>query len=224
MTALSSRLENLLGVAKTFTHCSEQVAKALAHNAEFSTKRWPYDLQDGQYHRGVVSCVDMSFVANERSRNHPSVLAGTVAFGHASSLPADTERVILGEWPTGSRLRSIDYHMTIAETNASYPESGNGGSDYWAHMTNYFTQDVIAAFPDFTLWAEDPDDSSFTPILLIEEADTTATKQGRHFSVAASAFGVNRRKKSLLITMTAQGAVPVDSALFLNMEFTEQHK
>lgn len=228
MTSLATVLAPFVADGGTYNHISEHMAKALPKGHAFSTQRWPNDLGDGQLASGNIVCQDSRFIANERSRNHPLVLSGAVAAGHATSLPADGEKFVMGEWPTGARLRNIGYVMTIAEdgtdnTTGHFPEFADE-TDNWDNILDYFAVDVMAAFPPFTLWAEDPSDPTFTPFLLMPEAVSTAAKAAAVVpSIAALTWGVNRRKRPLLIVARAEGAVVANSGLFLFLEFTRQH-
>lgn len=228
MSELARKLGAKVATDGTYRHVSLHMAKSLPDGHAFSTRRWPNDNGDGQMARGYISCLDAHFIAKRASLAHPLVVAGTVAANHASSLPADGEKILMGEWPTGARLRSIEYVMTTAEDGTdndtgNFPEFTDE-TDYWDNILDSFAVDVIAAFPNFTLWAEDPYDANFTPILLMPEAVSNGTKKGRAYSVAGLAYGVNRRKSPLMIVARAEGAVVANSALFLHMEFTEQHK
>lgn len=202
MTALATRLGALVGAAATYKGISVHMAKALDYNHAMSTARHPYDLGDGQFARGQMSCTDAIFVA-------------------ASAL-ADGDKILMGEWGTGQRFRSVDFKKTVAfaapveQTAAQYFDNNKLG----------FTGNTTAAFPAFSLWAEDPDDSAFVPILLAAEAETTGVgkEEGRLYPLSALAYGVNRRKRSLLIVARAEGVVPVNSGLFIQTTMTEQHK
>lgn len=209
MTALKTRIGALVAAAGTYRAVSMHMAKALDHHHAFSSARWPYDQGDGQFSRGVLSCQDSLF---------SSKLAGDVQPG---TPVADTEKILMGEWGTGQRLHSITYKMSIAW---SAPAEQTAAQYFDNVPTALMTEGASAAFPPFTLWAEDPDDATFVPLLLATEAETTAAKAGTLLPLSAMLFGVNRRKRSLLIVAQAQGAVPDESALFLSMAFTEQHK
>lgn len=201
MTALKTRLGALVGVGLVYEALSLHMAKALDHNHAFSSARFPYDLGDGGFARGQMSCTDAIFVA--------------------SSALADGDKILIGEWGTGQRFRSVDFKRTVA---FSAPAEQTA-AEYFENNTLAFTGNATAAFPAFSLWAEDPDDSSFEPILLASEAETTgALTEGRLYPLAALMFGVNRRKRSLLISARAEGAVPVNSGLFIQTTMTEQHK
>lgn len=200
MTALKTRIGALVGAALTFQGVSSVMAKALDHNHAFSSARWPYDQGDGQFARGQMSCTDAIFVATDAL--------------------ADGDKILMGEWGTGQRIRAIDYKRTVAFA----APAEQSAAEYFANNGVGFTGNTTTAFPVFTLWAYDPDDANFEPILLASEAETTAATAGRLMPLSALAYGVNRRKRSLLIYAQAEGAVPVNSGLFLQTTMTEQHK
>lgn len=206
MTAIKSRLGPLVGAALTYKATSLHMAKALDYKHAFSSARFPYDQGDGQFDRGQASCTDAIFVA-------------------AAAL-ADGDKILMGEWGTGQRFRSISFLRTIAFVAPAEQTA----AQYFANNNIGFTGDTTTLFPNFTVWAEDPDDASFTPILLVSEAETygaTVTdyvKTATLKPLSALAYGVNRRKRSLLISARAEGVVPINSGLILQTTMTEQHK
>lgn len=210
MTSIATQIGSHVAIAGTYRAVSLHMAKALAFKHPFSTQRWPNDLGDGQFSRGVLSCQDAIYSAKKAQDEQP----GTPI--------ADGEKILMGEWGTGQRLHSLVYKRSVA-WGAGVAEQT--AAQYFANVpTDLMSEGAAAAFPPFSLWAEDPDDSNFTPLLLATEAETTAATAGLLVPLSAVLYGVNRRKRPLLIAARAEGAVPDESALFLHLAFTEQHK
>lgn len=213
MTKLASQLGALVAAAGPYVAVSLHMGKALHHNHAFSTQRFPYDQGDGQFSRGAVSCQDSIFSASKARADHPTPGTGI----------ADGEKILMGEWGTGQRLRAIDFKKTVAFAAPAEQTA----AEYFANATDgLFSGNTTAAFPAFTLWAEDPEDADFEPILLISEAETTGAGnvEGSVRPLSALVYGVNRRKRPLMIVARAEGEVPDNSGLFLHMTLTEQHK
>lgn len=201
MTALKTRIGALVGTGLEYEAVSMNMAKSLDHTHALSSARWPYDLGDGQFARGQMSCTDSIFVA-------------TTAL-------ADGDKILVGEWGTGQRFRAIDFKRTAAFAAPAEQTA----AEYFANNKLGFTGNTTAAFPAFTCWAEDPDDTTFEPILLVSEAESTGGGALDYLMpLSALMYGINRRKKSLLISVRAEGAVPVNSGLFIQTTMTEQHK
>jgi len=202
MTALKSRIGALVGAALAYKGVSIHMAKALDYNHAFSSARFPYDQGDGQFQRGYASCTDAIFVAE--------------------TALADGDKILMAEWGTGQRFRAVEWKRTVAFAAPAEQTA----AEYFANNKTAFAGNSTAAFPAFTLWAEDPDDASFEPILLAAEAETTGAGNvnGKALPLSALLYGQNRRKRSLLIVARAEGAVPVNSGLIIQTTMTEQHK
>ena len=216
MTKLALALGAIVGVGKTYVGASEHLAYALPYQADFSAQRHPRDMPDGQYTRGSVVTEDSIFSAFKHSGRHPTVKEGSAAIGAASTLPADDDKILMGELGTGQRLRSIDYFRTVAFAGASLGGEMTA-AEYFKHMkeAGLFVGNTTTAFPQFSLTIEDPEDSNFQPILLASEADT-ADSNGSLNPLAGLTF-YNNRSRPLCIVAQVRGAVPNNSALILNM-------
>ena len=209
MTYPADKLEAHVATDGVYRAVSLHMAKALPNTHAFSSQRWPNDLGDGQFSRGYLSCQDAIYASKKAQDEQP----GTPVL--------DTEKILMGEWGTGQRLHSLIYKRSVAW---SAPAEQTAAEYFDNVPTDLMSEGATAAFPPFTLWAEDPDDSTFEPLLLATEAETTAATEGMLIPLSAILYGVNRRRRPLLIVAQAQGNVPDESALFLHLAFTEQHK
>lgn len=211
--SLNSRImDGLVGAAKTYRGASLHVHKALPQNHEMGSKRWPSDLSTGNYAAGNVVCQDAFFSAKFDQDNHPT--PGTAI--------ADNEKILMGFWEPGARLRSVEFKKTVAWSTPA----DQSDADYFANVeAEYFTEAAVAAFPPFTLWAEHPTNSAFKPFLLITEAETTGAgnEEGVIRPLSALAYGANKEREPLLIVAQARGAVPDESGLFLHITTTKPH-
>lgn len=180
-----------------YRHVSEGFAKHLQAAHPFSTKTSPADQSGGMIPAGVVFCCDGIFAAKPRNAAVKARNGGT------DDYPANGEIIAMCEWPTSGRIRNIRAVTSLAAEN---PLSAN---------TAYFDANTAATFPAFTLRAADPNDPSFTPIPLLD-ADG-------QLSLAAIAFGVNRRKDPLIIECVLGGAVVANSLLAVYAEFVIPH-
>ena len=127
MTALQTRIGAIVGTGKTFLAVSSNMAKALESNHPNSTARWPNDLGDGNFTRGIISCNDSYFVAKT-----------ALAVG---------DKILMSEWGTGQRFRCLDYKRTLAFTAPAEQTA----TQYFANQSE-FTGNTTAAFPTFSLW------------------------------------------------------------------------
>lgn len=196
-----------------YHHVSEGFAKHLAYPHTFSTKLSPADQSAGMNPSGVVFCVDGIFSAKARNT------ALKLKNGNVDDYPASGQRIAMCEWPTSARIRNI---RVVASKAAMDPGEFN---------TAYFDADTAAAFPAFTLQAADPNDAGFTPIPLLDTNSTTLTDSGSdtvvssvlQLSLAAIAYGVNRRKDPLIIECVLSGNVVANSLLAVYAEFVIPH-
>lgn len=191
-----------------YRHVSEAFAKHLPPEHMFSTKRHPGDQSANMIPSGVAFVVDGVFAAKARNA---AVMAKN---GNVSDLPANGERIAMCEWPTSARIRDV---RTIVSTAALDPGSFN---------TAYFDADTAAAFPAFTLQATDPNDPTFTPIPLLDTVTVAVGTESftrQQLSLAAIAYGVNRRKDPLIIEAVLGGNVVANSLLAVFTEFVIPH-
>lgn len=205
MTSLMSKLGGLVGAsgaAVPYRHVSETMAKALAKSHPYSTRRWPHDNGDGQFERGSVFCQDAEFFIKERSLHQPAYTL------------ASADEILMTEWPTQARLRSIRYKRTVAAAADNPGVANNTQLNYLDASTN------PGAFPTFTIIAKDPADASFTPIVL---GDVSTNTEGAIYLAPNWAYGINRRKVPLLISIKIGGVVPADSGVMLWCDFVGQH-
>jgi len=217
MQISNSRFEQHVAASGTprYRHVSEGFAKHLPYQHPYSTRFNPQDQSDGMIPSGVCFVVDGVFAAKARNA------AFKAKNGGADDFPANGERIAMIEWPTSARIRDI---RIIASTAAMNPGSFN---------LNYFDADTAAAFPTFTLQAMDPNDSSFTPIPLLDTVSTTVNVESpgsgtviitrQQLSLAALAYGVNRRKDPLIIEAVLGGNVVNNSLLYVAGEFVIPH-
>lgn len=203
MTSIMSKLGGLVGTALTYRHVSEPMAKALKTGHPYSSRRFPHDNGDGQFERGNVFCFDADFFIKERSLKQP-----------AYTLAANDE-ILMAEWPSFARLRQIRFKRTVAAA------SDNPGAAPNSPVTTYLDASTVpGAFPTFTLIAKDPTDPSFTPIVL---GDASTNTEGTFYGMPNFAYGINRRKTPLLISIKLGGVVPADSGVMLWCDFVGQH-
>lgn len=196
-----------------YRHVSEGFAKHLAFPHMFSTKLSPADQSGGMIPAGVVFACDGVFSAKARNAALKAKNGGT------DDYPLSGEIIAMCEWPTQARIRNI---RVVASQAAMDPDSAN---------LSYFDADTAAAFPTFTLRAVDPNDASFVPIPLLDNFSTTYTDSAtntvavpvRQLSLAAIAFGVNRRKDPLIIEALLGGNVVANSLLAVYAEFVIPH-
>lgn len=182
-----------------YRHVSEGFAKHLEFPHPFSTKLSPADQSGGMIPAGVVFCCDGVFSAKARATAVRTKAGGTGSLVY----PASGERIAMAEWPTYARIRGVRMKRSLATQN---PLSAN---------LNYFDANTAADFPAVTLQAVDPNDASFTPIPLLD-ADG-------FLSLAAIAYGVNRRANPLIIEAVLGGNVVANSLLAVNCEFVIPH-
>lgn len=203
MQITNSRFDQHVAASGTarYRHVSEAFAKHLAAEHPFSTKRHPHDQSDGMIPSGVAFVNDGVFAAKARNA------AVREKNGAVDDFPANGEIIAMTEWPTAARIRDV---RVVASEAAMDPGSFN---------TAYFDADTAAAFPAFTLQANDPNDPTFTPIPLLDtNADGTS-----QLSLAAIAYGVNRRGAPLVIECVLGGAVVNNSLLAVFCEFVIPH-
>lgn len=203
--ALFDKHVALAATSPKFENVSEHMAKHLTKGHAFSTKRWPHDQADGMLGSGIIVANDGYFMANERALSYQEANGGVLTYNVSGDV------IAMCEWPTMGRIRSIRY---MATTAAYDPDSANNA---------YFPDDTSAAFPAFTLQAVDPNDATFTPIPLLHNrvfTDSAAnTTNVPELSLAAIAYGVNRRKDPLIIQCTLAGTVVANSGLVVWADF-----
>lgn len=199
MDILNSSFEQHVAASGTprYRHVSEGFAKHLSFPHAFSTKNSPADQSGGQSPSGVVFSVDGIFAAKARNT------AVKLKNGNVDDYPATAEIIAMCEWPTACHIRDIRVKASLAAQN---PLSAN---------LNYFDANTAATFPAFTLQANDPNDSTFVPIPL-QDAD------GK-LSLAAIAYGINRRANPLIIECVLGGPVVANSLLAVYAEFVKPH-
>lgn len=188
-----------------YHHVSEGFAKHLAFPHTFSTKLSPADQSAGMNPSGVVFCVDGIFSA--KARNNALKLKN----GNVDDYPASGQRIAMCEWPTSARIRGIRVVASKADMD---PGEFN---------TAYFDADTAAAFPAFTLQAADPNDPDFTPIPLLDSNTIATDVVVQQLSLAAIAYGVNRRKDPLIIECVLGGNVVANSLLAVYADFVIPH-
>jgi hypothetical protein len=202
------------GAAAPYRHVSEGFAKHLPYQHPFSTKKHPADQADGMMPEGVVICSDNYFFANERNA------AVRERNGGVDDFPANGEKIAMGEWPTQSRIRNIRFRATTAALNP-------GAGATTSFNPTYFPGATVAAFPAFTLQANDPTDPSFVPIPLLDNNvftdSATNTLNIPTLSLQAMIYGVNRRAKPLIIECVLGGNVVANSGLAVFAEFVKPH-
>jgi hypothetical protein len=187
-----------------FRHVSENYAKHLPYQHPFSSRRHAQDQADGMLGYGTIIASDGYFVANERAAQYAAKNGGALAY------PASGTTIAICEWPTQTRIRDV---RVFATTAAMDPDSAN---------TAYFPADTAAAFPAFTLQAVDPNDPTFTPIPLMSNQVIAVGSESANIpriSLAALAFGINRRRDPLVIEAVLGGNVVANSGLFVFCEF-----
>lgn len=192
-----------------YRHVSEGFAKHLAFEHMFSTKRSPADQSGGQNPSGAVFCVDGIFAAKPRN------VALKLKNGNVDDYPVNGERIAMCEWPTQARIRGIRVIASQVTAGAAFnPLSAN---------LDYFDANTAAAFPAFTLRAVDPNDSTFVPIPLLDANTLSAGNVIQQLSLAAIAFGINRRANPLIIEALLGGNVVNNSLLAVYAEFVKPH-
>jgi hypothetical protein len=192
-----------------YRHVSEGFAKHLEYPHLFSTKLSPADQSGGMIPAGVVFCCDGVFAAKARNA------ALKLKNGGADDYPLNTEVIAMCEWPTQARIHNIRVIASKATSGAAFnPLSAN---------LSYFDANTAAAFPAFTLRAADPNDPTFTPIPLLDTNEISAGVNVTQLSLAAIAFGVNRRKDPLIIEALLGGNVVANSLLAVYAEFVIPH-
>lgn len=211
MDISNSRFDALVANTGTprYRHVSEGFAKHLSFPHMFSTKMSPADQSGGMNPSGVAFCVDGIFSAKARN------LALKAKNGNVDDYPASTEIIAMSEWPTQSRIRNIRFVASKATASANF----NPGS----FNTTYFDANTAAAFPAFTLQANDPNDSTFTPIPLLDLFTNGTDAVIPQLSLAALAYGFNRRKDPLIIECVLGGNVVANSFLAVFCEFIKPH-
>jgi hypothetical protein len=215
MQIVNAKFEQHVANAGTprYRHVSEGFAKHLPAPHMFSTKLSPADQSGGQNPAAVVFACDGVFSAKARNT------ALKLKNGNVDDYPANGEIIAMCEWPTQARIRGI---RVVVSKAAMDPDSAN---------LAYFDADTAAAFPAFTLRAVDPNDATFVPIPLLDTNSTTLTDSGadtvavtfQQLSLAAIAFGVNRRKDPLIIEALLGGAVVANSLLAVYADFVIPH-
>lgn len=183
-----------------YTQIAEGFAKHLPYTHSHTSQNHAKDQSSGMIPAGVVFCVDGIYGAKPRNA------ALMKRNGGVSDHPANGERIAMAEWPTQARIRNV---RVVASQATFNPGSVN---------PDYFSPNTAAAFPAFTLQAVDPLDPSFVVPLLDTDADGVKT-----LSLAAIAFGVNRRKHPLIIEAVLGGAVVDNSLLAVYCEFVIPH-
>lgn len=206
MKIVNAKFAPLVAVTgQTYEHVSENFAKHLPYQHAFSTKLHGQDQADGMLGYGSIIACDGYFVTNER------IAARVAKSGLAADYPVSGETIAMCEWPTQTRIRDV---RVFATTAANDPDSTN---------TAYFPADTAAAWPAYTLQANDPNDPTFTPIPLM--SNYVATDSGTdtvpipRISLAALSYGINRRRDPLIIECVLAGTVVANSGLFVFCEF-----
>lgn len=206
MTQLLRKMAALVTITGPYRHVSEAWSKALPKGHAFSKRRWPTDNGDGQFERGNVFCQDAEFWAKERSLNQP---AGYVAL-------AANDEIFMMDWPSGARLRSIRIKRTVAAA------VDNAGVTTNPAILNYMDSNTNSGvFPTFEVIAKDPQDASFVAISLGQAG--AVTDGFLPITAAALAYGINRRKTPLSISIKVAGAVPALSGCVMFTDFVGQH-
>lgn len=195
--------------AARYRHVAEGFAKHLPFPHMFSTKIHPQDQSANMIPAGVVFCNDGVFSA--KARNNALKLKN----GNVDDYPANGEIIAMCEWPTAARIRDIRAVVSKATASANF----NPGS----FNTTYFDANTAAAFPAFTLQANDPNDPTFTPIPLLDNLTSGTDAIIPQLSLAAIAYGVNRRDKPLIIECVLGGNVVANSLLAVFAEFVIPH-
>jgi hypothetical protein len=196
-----------------YRHVAEGFAKHLEFPHMFSTKLSPADQSGGMIPAGVVFCNDGVFASKPRNA---ALMAKN---GNVSDYPSSGEIIAMSEWPTQARIRGI---TVVASSATDDPLEAN---------LNYFDADTAAAFPAFTLQANDPNDPDFVPIPLLDTVTTELTDSGtdtvdvtnQRLSLAAIAFGVNRRKNPLIIECVLGGDVVANCLLAVYIDYVIPH-
>jgi len=204
MTTIMSKLAGFVATdaGAEYRHVSEPIAKALPTGHPYSTRRWPHDNGDGTFLRtSGVFTHDAYFFQKERE---------ATGRGPAITFAANDE-ILMCEWPTGARLRSIAYRRTVA---------GDDPDTAFSLVEDYMNDGAAGAFPAVTFVARDPADPNFPELIL---GTTSTNTEGHLFPAVALAYGINRRKSPLLISARVAGDVPANSGLFLWVEFVGQH-
>lgn len=197
------------GAGVRYRHVSEGFAKHLPMPHMFSTKIHPQDQSANQIPAGVVFCNDGMFSAKARNT------ALKLKNGNVDDYPANGERIAMCEWPTEARIHNIRVIASKATSGAAF----NPGS----FNLSYFDAATAAAFPAFTLQAMDPNDSTFTPIPLLDDNTLSAGNVIQQLSLAALAYGINKRKDPLIIEAVLGGNVVANSMLYVAAEFVIPH-
>lgn len=192
-----------------YRHVAEGFAKHLPMPHLFSTKIHPQDQSANMIPAGVVFCNDAVFSAKARNN------AVRAKNGGVDDYPQNAERIAMCEWPTEARIRGIRVIASKATSGSDF----NPGS----FNLSYFDANTAAAFPAFTLQAMDPNDSTFTPIPLLDNNTISAGVVVQQLSLAAIAYGVNKRKDPLIIEAVLGGNVVANSLLAVMAEFVIPH-
>lgn len=192
-----------------YRNVSEGFAKHLPYEHPFSTRKHPMDQSANMIPAGVVFCCDGVFAAKPRNA---AVMSRN---GNVSDLPLSGEIIAMAEWPTYARIRDIRVIASKATSGADFnPLSAN---------LDYFDANTAAAFPAFTLRAVDPNDSTFVPIPLLDNNTIATGVVVQQLSLAAIAYGKNRRKDPLIIEALLGGNVVANSLLAVYCEFVIPH-
>lgn len=200
MKILNDKFDKLVATATTrYRHVSENFAKHLRYQHPFSTRRHAQDQADGMLGYGTLVACDGYFFAKERAGSYASKNGTAVAY------PASGDIIALCEWPTWGRIH--DLHVYASDTGANGTVVGTAN-------TAYFDANTSAAFPAFTLQANDPNDPTFTPIPLRETVGGVT-----RLSMAALAYGINKRRDPLIIEAVLGGNVVANSGLVVRAEF-----
>lgn len=200
MKILNDKFDKLVATATTrYRHVSENFAKHLRYQHPFSSRKHAQDQADGMLGYGTLVAVDGYFMAKERAAQYAAKNGTAVAY------PASGDIIPLCEWPTWGRIHDLHVYTTDTTANGTVVGSFN---------TAYFDANTSAAFPAFTLQANDPNDSTFTPIPLRE---TVATNT--RLSFAALSYGINKRRDPLIIECVLGGNVVANSGIVVRAEF-----
>lgn len=199
MQISNSKFEQHVAASGTprYRHVAEGFAKHLPVEHLFSTKLHPQDQSANMIPAGVVFCNDGVFSAKARNAALKAKNGGT------DDYPASGEIIAMAEWPTSARIRRVTVKASVSTQN---PLSAN---------LSYFDANTAANFPAYTLQANDPNDPTFVPFPLLD-ADGA-------ISLAAIAYGVNRRNSPLIIECVLGGNVVANSLLAVMVEYVIPH-
>jgi len=211
MQISNSKFEQHVAATGTprYRHVAEGFAKHLPVEHLFSTKLHPQDQSANMIPAGVVFCNDGVFAAKARNAAVKAKNGGT------DDYPASGEIIAMAEWPTSARIRGIRAVVSKATAGANFnPLSQN---------LSYFDANTAAAFPAFTLQANDPNDPTFVPIPLLDNLTSGTDAIIPQLSLAAIAYGVNRRNSPLIIECVLGGNVVANSLLAVMVEYVIPH-